>query len=189
MKLRDKLPVRSTDVPAQKDYKNYRGPLATDFNHRCGYCGDKDEPRSEHFEIDHFVPQKLDGTKVADYNNLVYACRSCNNSKRAKWPTGDINVPNDGIRGWIDPCSKDYDLQFTRSDLGKIIPITALGQWMHDNLKLWKKQHEILWMYEQLEQISLEFESLFHSNGIQECHKDMFIEILLAQKKVLKNLY
>lgn len=189
MKIRNILPVRSIDVPVQRDYRKYRNQLAADFNNCCGYCGDMDKPRAEHFEIDHFVPQKMDSSMSTTYSNLVYACHSCNNAKRAKWPTGDINSPNDGLQGWIDPCDGDYECQFFRNDLGKIIPVTPLGVWMYDNLNLWKKQHEILWMYEQLELLSMDFEKLFDVGRIKENHKDMFIKILLAQKKILSSLY
>lgn len=189
MKLRRSTPVRSVAVEAQTDYHKYRNRLADDFNHRCGYCGDKDAPRTQYYEIDHFVPKALDKTRITDYSNLVYACRSCNNAKRDKWPTGDVSIPNNGREGWGDPCRPEYDQQFTRSDLGKIIPVTELGHWMFENLKLWKKQHEILWMYEELDSLSNEFEVLYTSGRIKECHKDMFIRLLLTQKGLLKKLY
>ena len=51
MKLREKTPVRKIDVAHQKDYHAYREQLASDFNHRCGYCDDRDVPRAASFEI------------------------------------------------------------------------------------------------------------------------------------------
>ena len=141
MKLRAKTPERSSGVVKQNDYDKYRNQLATDFNHRCGYCDDKDSPRMASFEIDHFVPQKVDQNRVLDYTNLVYACKSCNNAKSNKWPTGDKNISNDGCVGWIDPCDKDYDALFGRDENGKIYPVTTkLGNWMYENLKLWKRK-------------------------------------------------
>ena len=81
---------------------------------------------------------------------LVYACHSCNNAKRKKWPSGDENVPIVRDEGWIDPCSEEYDKQFSRDDKGNIIPLTPIGKWMFDNLKLYKPQHSILWNLEQI---------------------------------------
>lgn len=189
MKLREKTPVRTTEVEHQADYHAYREQLKEDFNCRCGYCDDRDVPRSASFEIDHFVPQKIDSTKETDYNNLVYACKSCNNAKRAKWPTGDKTRPNDGKKGWIDPCFKAYDAQFERSDDGRILPKTELGSWMYENLKLWKKQHEILWNYEKLEKNINELAALLDANKLPAEQKDNLILLYQKQCRILNSLY
>lgn len=90
MKFRDNKPQRRKTVVLKSNYRDYRSELREDFNCRCGYCNDPDIPRKEYFEIDHFVPQKIMGVKNAnDYQNLVYACHSCNNAKRANWPSGE----------------------------------------------------------------------------------------------------
>ena len=151
MKFREVCPKRSLDVVERTNYRDYRDSLRADFNNRCGYCNDLDEPRKEYFEIDHLVPQKIMVKKKNnDYQNLVYACHSCNNAKRKKWPSGDENVPIVRDEGWIDPCSEEYDKQFSRDDKGNIIPLTPIGKWMFDNLKLYKPQHSILWNLEQI---------------------------------------
>lgn len=85
---------------------------------------------------------------------MVYACHSCNNAKRAKWPSRDENISIIGEKGWIDPCSGDYAKQFERDDCGRIVPITPIGKWMYDNLKLYKSQHQVLWNLEQLDVLS-----------------------------------
>ena len=151
MKFREVCPKRSLDVVERTNYRDYRDSLRADFNNRCGYCNDLDAPRKEYFEIDHLVPQKIMVKKKNnDYQNLVYACHSCNNAKRKKWPSGDENVPIVRDEGWIDPCSEEYDKQFSRDDKGNIIPLTPIGKWMFDNLKLYKPQHSILWNLEQI---------------------------------------
>lgn len=151
MKFREVCPKRSLDVVERTNYRDYRDSLRADFNNRCGYCNDLDEPRKEYFEIDHLVPQKIMvNKKKNDYQNLVYTCHSCNNAKRKKWPSGDENIPIVGEEGWIDPCSEEYDKQFSRDDNGNIIPLTPIGKWMFDNLKLYKPQHSILWNLEQI---------------------------------------
>ena len=101
-KLRDKTPQRRSDIEEQKDYKQYRSNLIIDFDGRCGYCGDHDFFRQTYYEIDNFVPRKkLKTISLNTYSNLVYTCRSCNNAKRAKWPTGDENVHNNGKEGFV----------------------------------------------------------------------------------------
>jgi len=188
-KFRDKTPQRRSDIKEQKDYKKYRSDLIEDFYGHCGYCGDRDWPRKEHFEIDHFVPKdKMVNIKETDYSNLVYACRSCNNSKRAKWPTENENKPNNGKIGWVDPCNEEYDAQFERVETGAIVAKTELGKWMYENLNLWKKQHEILWNYEQLEDISSEIEEIYLNCDDKDLLKK-FINVILKQKKFLERLY
>lgn len=154
MKFRDMCPKRRSDVVEKSNYRDYRDSLRADFNNRCGYCNDLDNPRKEYFEIDHLVPQKIMvKKKKTDYQNLVYACHSCNNAKRKKWPSGDENIPVVGNKGWVDPCSEEYAKQFSRDDNGNIIPLTPIGEWMYDNLKLYKPQHSILWNLEQIKLI------------------------------------
>lgn len=189
MKLRDKTPTRTVGVSHQNDFHAYRSQLKTDFNCRCGYCDDRDAPRAYSFEIDHFVPQTIDGTKVTEYSNLVYACKSCNNAKRNKWPTGDKAKSNDGKVGWIDPCSQDYDAQFERDDDGKIRPITELGDWMYENLKLWKKQHEILWNCERLEENIRKLDIFFDKGQLSEENKDILIRLNQHYRELLNSFY
>lgn len=189
MKLREKTPARKVNMPKQRDFHAYRNQLELDFNHRCGYCDDRDFPRANSFEIDHFVPQKVDDSKYTDYSNLVYACKSCNNAKRAKWPTGNKSIPNDGKIGWIDPCSKDYESQFERLEGGKIRPLSEIGKWMYDNLKLWKKQHEILWNCEKLEVNINKLYSLYNNGELPPEQKDLLIQLYQQYIKVLNSFY
>lgn len=189
MKLREKTPTRKSDVIHQKDFHAYRDQLASDFNHRCGYCDDRDAPRAASFEIDHFVPQIVDSDKITDYANLVYACKSCNNAKRAKWPTKDKTLPNNGKKGWIDPCLKDYEAQFERLEDGEIHPLTEIGTWMYDNLKLWKKQHEILWNVERLEANYNQLRALHKQGLLPDEHKDSLFQLCDQLLEVLKSFY
>lgn len=189
MKLREKTPTRTVGVAHQNDFHAYRNQLKTDFNCRCGYCDDRDTPRAYSFEIDHFVPQTVDDTKVTEYSNLVYACKSCNNAKSNKWPTGDKTRPNDEKVGWVDPCSQDYDSQFERGEDGKIHPVTELGGWMYENLKLWKKQHEILWNCERLESNIDKLEALFDKSSIPEEKKDALIDLYRQYRCIINSFY
>lgn len=147
------------------------------FHHRCGYCNARDALKITYFEIDHFIPKDiLTIYKDTDYCNLVYACRSCNNSKRKHWPTNDEKISHNGVEGWIDPCDQDYNRQFGREENGEIKPITELGEWMYTHLKLYKPQHAILWNIEQLDNMINELEVLIDDQDI-------------ALKEELLNLY
>lgn len=148
--FRKKTPQRRTSVPVESNYRNYKPLLREDFNERCGYCGDHEFFRDTYYEIDHFVPVKLDSTREKDYSNLVYSCRICNNTKRKKWPTNDKTKPNDGKVGFVDPCDPSYSQHFERLVDGSIRAMTPLGKWMWTNLALSNPTHRIKWMLEEL---------------------------------------
>ena len=149
--FRHKQPTRRENPEAKSHYTDYKPELREDFNERCGYCGDHDFFRQTYYEIDHFVPRKhLKSIAPNDYSNLVYACRSCNNSKRAKWPTGDEKVHNNGKVGFIDPCDATYADQFHRGKDGSIIACTELGQWMWSAMNFGNPAHRVIWNLEEI---------------------------------------
>lgn len=190
MEFRDKCPKRRNEVPVEKNYRKYRPQLAEDFGHRCGYCNDFDTIRKENFEIDHFVPKKeMVKLKDNDYCNLVYSCHSCNNAKRAKWPSGDESKSSIGDTGWIDPCSEEYGSQFERTDTGTIVPKTKIGVWMFENLKLGKTQHEYLWNIEQLRNLLGELESKKEANADNKELFNKYIECLRRYTKAIDMLF
>lgn len=144
-------PQRRKDPPEKANYGDYKQYLREDFHQRCGYCGDHDHFRDTYYEVDHFVPREhLKKLSLATYTNLVYSCRSCNNSKRDKWPTADENVHNNGTEGFIDPCHQSYPQQFERLPDGSIRATTVLGGWMWTNLALGNPIHRLKWKLEQL---------------------------------------
>lgn len=153
----DKIPERRNITSAVTTYGAHRADLIIDFKARCGYCNDVNIYRIASFEIDHFIPKKrnkkpfLTIKSDTDYSNLVYACKSCNNAKRNKWPTNDEKTPNNGTQGFIDPCEADYDQQLIRLPNGQIRANTTLGNWIYKELKLDKPQHEIIYNLEQLD--------------------------------------
>lgn len=157
--LRKETPKRRDIVTVVSKYSDHRDELKKDYKNRCGYCNDIDIWRTVWFEIDHFVPQKyLKTIKETDYSNLVYACRACNNSKRAHWPTGDELIHHKNDEGFIDPCDDEYEKQFARHNNGQIIHQTQLGKWMYYKLKLHKPQHEIIWQIQELDNLIEECE-------------------------------
>lgn len=130
MKIHTKKIIRRNNQEHYSDYKKYRQALQEDFNYECGYCGKIEKVTRREFEIDHFVPKRLDANRVTDYSNLVYSCFNCNRKKGAKFPTENKDVCfKDGI-GILDPASEEFDKNIERTEEGDIIGITPLGKYI-----------------------------------------------------------
>lgn len=156
--LREKTPKRRKNRSVCKKYTSYRKTLRADFHDRCGYCASFDKIRSKSFAIDHFVPQNPDGWSHSlrdnDYYNLVYSCGNCNSSKSNKWPTKNENIHNDGVQGFVDPTSANYENLFQRDSDGFIIQKTSsdqLSKYILTELSLNMPVHSILWKLERLD--------------------------------------
>jgi uncharacterized protein (TIGR02646 family) len=189
-KFRRHTPKRRNILKEVTKHGEHREDLRADFQHRCGYCNDIDNWRFIWFEIDHFVPQKhLNTISSTDYSNLVYSCRSCNNAKRAKWPSEDENIHNDGNIGFIDPCDDDYNNQFDRLDTGRIIFKTNLGEWMYNAMKLYKPQHEIIWNIEQLHNLIKEIRVLVNDYPQENGLKNMLITLYNTYDDYIQRLF
>jgi hypothetical protein len=137
MKVRELLPTRRpnpTKTPTGKNWSEHKADLQEDFHSHCGYCGSYDGFRHTYFEVDHFVPKSLfevtGHITYCQYDNLVYACKFCNNKKLAQWPSNDENVSNINDEGFIDPCDSEYDDHLFRTATGTIRWNTTLGKWI-----------------------------------------------------------
>lgn len=137
---------RSNVMKEAKHYSEYRQDLRRDFVFRCGYCSKIEKLTTTGFEIDHFVPQAIDKDRVCDYSNLVYSCFTCNRKKGAKWPTNSAEVCNDGIKGFVDPVSDEFDKHLGRSESGEIIYYSELGKYMaEDVFKFHFRPVKLIW--------------------------------------------
>lgn len=130
MRIHNNKIVRRINSNNYSDYKLYEQNLREDFNYECGYCGKIELITSKGFEIDHFVPQRLDKSRETDYDNLVYACFNCNRKKGGKFPTEDKNNCVVGNIGIIDPTSDEFDKHIERDKDGNIVGITELGKYI-----------------------------------------------------------
>lgn len=101
-----------------------------------------------HYHIDHFAPHSLFPELKETYENLVYACPFCNRAKSNKWNGDDPLVHNDGSRGFIDPCSSEYDEHLSRTAEGKIEAVSKLGEHVVAELKLNLVRHQMSWQSE-----------------------------------------
>ncbi len=145
MALRELKPARR-DIAAKLKYTDYREDLRTDFNGCCGYCDDSDAyTDSICFHIDHFAPKSQFAELETSYANLIYACRFCNMRKSYHWIGLDSTVPNDGSRGFVDPCDDQYDDHLERTAEGAIVSKTVLGRYMVNRLNLHLIRHQVLW--------------------------------------------
>jgi len=186
--FRKHTPVRRKITTVVNHYSGHRDDLKIDYQNRCGYCNDIDTWRIIWFEIDHLVPQKyLANIKETDYFNLVYACRSCNNAKRAVWPSGDEKIHNLNDEGFIDPCDGEYNKQFSRMANGRIKANTKLGEWMYNRMKFYKPQHEIIWNIEQLDLLIDECETLLGGMP-NDLLKDKVLSLYREYRKYTKQL-
>ena len=67
--------------PAGYDgYSSYRPWLRDEFTFRCVYCLVREEwgRLTGEFDLDHFQPQANRPDLTTEYDNLVYACHTCN---------------------------------------------------------------------------------------------------------------
>lgn len=152
--LRRSRPVRTCEKVFTV-YKTYKKYLRTDFNKRCGYCDilDKTIGGTKSFHIDHFAPQVPFDHLECSYSNLIYSCPSCNSAKSNKWAMPTESPSHDGIKGYIDPCTTDYDEHLGRNLKGVIVSKSELGEFVRKNLKLYLLKHSIYWKFERIDDL------------------------------------
>lgn len=63
--------------------ESYRAWLRDEFAFRCVYCLDREQWHNHigKFAVEHFLPISSHPERQAEYDNLVYACVSCNLTK------------------------------------------------------------------------------------------------------------
>ena len=154
---------RSIPTKTYTNYTLYRALLRRDFQYRCAYC-----LRHEYFPggeagccIDHHQPVNGPNARpdlIADYGNLYWCCRECNENKGDTWPSADVIA-----RGFrlLDPCrhEDDYDLHLYVQQDGSMETLTNAGRYTHDTLRLWRAnlvhyRAEALRCQEEVRQIS-----------------------------------
>ena len=108
--------VRKHGPAGYKHWGDYRDWLRDEFDFRCVFCLRRevwDEQRAI-FEVEHLIPRKYAPDRALDYENLVYACGSCNSAKSARL------VP--------DPCVHAYGKLVEVNVHGEIRALNADGQ-------------------------------------------------------------
>lgn len=106
--------VRSPNVPALKDYREYRPYLRRDFYHSCAYCTMTEaEAQAVRFTIDHYEPQEREDL-INVYSNLMYACDECNSRKGDRVPSDEAR--KNGIH-FFRPDEEIFDDHFALRDV------------------------------------------------------------------------
>lgn len=108
---------KSGRKPSDAKWRSFEPLMRQRFSGLCGYCEESCKG-----EIDHFRPKSVFPRRVYLWSNWVYACHTCNHSKREKWITG----------GYLNPCASavacapDVYLTFDLKT-GEIIPQRGLS--------------------------------------------------------------
>lgn len=179
----DKVLRRRENIGKLEHYRDAREILEEDFQFLCGYCGKNGKVMHEKFHIDHFVPKSLDESRKNDYYNLVLACPKCNLSKSDKWPTEDKDKPNDGIKGFVDPATEEYDKHLKRNEDGYIEGITPVGESICEMLHFDIRRTDLYWKIERMRESLDRMNLLFQQGKLTVEEKDFYIRmnILLSQ--------
>jgi hypothetical protein len=101
-------------------YRAYKPWLRDEFMFRCVYCLSRERwyPNGhEEFAVDHSIPQAAAPDEARDYDNLVYACQSCNRNRQ------DAELP-------IDPGRTPLAVHLTVARDGKVQALTHEGRWL-----------------------------------------------------------
>ncbi len=112
------------------DYESYRDWLRDEFTFRYVYCLHREQwyGRAATFNVEHFIPVTVDPEGKCEYTNLLYACATCNNAKRA-------------ILGVPDPCQVAFhDCLRVKND-GQVVALDAAGEKLRDALRLNSKSN------------------------------------------------
>ena len=108
------------------DYHSYRPWLRDEFCFRCAYCLLREQwgqVRGGH-SIDHFEAVAQNPDRVNDYDNLLYACATCNLAKAARNvpdPTAVLLSPN----VWVSP---EGAMHATNPEAAKLIDLLGLDR-------------------------------------------------------------
>lgn len=150
--LREKMPIRSFHGEQFRTNTTNKKHLAIDFGHRCAYCDDPDTYGGGYraYHVEHFAPKEKFPALRYDYDNLLYSCPWCNRSKWDTWPSDDPKVSIVGEKGFVDPCTEEYDKHLERNLDGSIAGKTPLGKYMYKTLQLYLKRHAIVYNVDKL---------------------------------------
>jgi hypothetical protein len=93
--------VRRHGPQGYADHESYRPWVRDEFAFRCVYCLLRETwgPFKGVYALDHFLPIAARPDLALEYDNLLYACVSCNLSK------GSMRTP-DPLSGLLDPAVK-----------------------------------------------------------------------------------
>ena len=110
--------------------------LRNDFGFTCAYCGMREQDNivgEQYFEKDHFIPkQTVTECDLDSYNNMVYACRKCNERKTDQLLNLILDPCKDNIYGGETPHVK----RLGEEDQFGLQAVTTQGQLFIDSMQL-----------------------------------------------------
>lgn len=104
-----------------------RETVRSHYNYCCAYCGISEIEIGGLLEIEHYQPTSKGGSD--EFDNLLYACTTCNRFKAGYWP-GDAAPENLYL---LHPGKEDLRAHIAELIDGKLIGITERG-WLHIQL-------------------------------------------------------
>lgn len=116
--------VRKHGPYGYADYESFRQWLRDEFSFRCVFCLRREQWNVVRgsWHIDHYVPQVVDASAKLVYENLLYACSTCNAGK------GSAILP--------DPCKVAYGKCLKVNNDGTIVALDKDGEILIDVLRL-----------------------------------------------------
>lgn len=117
------------------DYKKYKPKLREEFSFSCAYCETREAELggSQSFHIDHYRPKNKFPELSCRYNNLIYACRNCNQYKSFFWPNRIQILLGEFI---FNPRPIGIIKEHIDSSKHKWVGITNNGKWSIKKLRL-----------------------------------------------------
>lgn len=122
-------------LPAGKDYAFFRPEVRADFERCCAHCLRHEDwgGTTEHYELDHFRPQKPFDNLINDFLNLYYACHRCNQRKSNTWPREQEQRTGKYI---VDLCRDDFNTHYNFLPDGTLELLTEAAKYTEKKLKL-----------------------------------------------------
>ena len=152
--------IQRTCTKEFKHFRTYAKYLQKDFHNRCCYCNMSDELLTVSYHVEHFIPRKaFEGVRDeldTDYNNLMWACPKCNLSKGNKYKGDLLNSDKIENKFFYNPVETDYNTIFYRNEFGGIASDDPKGKEMIRLLKLYRLVHNLAWLLERFENLTIQ---------------------------------
>lgn len=168
------IELKKNSVDVQNAYTdNYTDYLDT-IPHKYG-------GGSKVYHVEHFAPKEKFPELKFQYDNLLYACPFCNISKSNKWPSDSSTVAVVGNKGFIDPCTYEYEKHLGRHTSGEIYYKTALGKYMFYEMKLYLQRHQLIYnlgrVHAKLKEVKKEIDRREHVHKPTEDLTELYKEL------------
>lgn len=186
MRIKQKKPQRSYTGIMWKTNRANKKRLIDDFDHRCAYCDDLDKYSggSKMYHVEHFAPKEKFSELEFQYDNLLYSCPYCNISKSNKWPSKSSSVNVVGNKGFVDPCTDEYEKHLGRYESGEIYYTTQLGRYMFYEMKLYLQRHQLIYnlgrIHTKLKEVKKEIDRRENVHKSAEELKELYKELCVV---------